>query len=142
MEAVVKIGGRQYRVGEGQRLEVDRLASEVGATVTFDQVLLIADGSGVSVGSPLVDGATVEAKVVAARRGPKILVYKYKAKKRYRRIRGHRSELSLLEVTSVTGPRGTARTRAKIGDARAADTTAAKPAPTVRKPAPRKKATA
>jgi large subunit ribosomal protein L21 len=142
MEAVVKIGGRQYRVGEGQRLEVDRLPSEVGATITFDQVLLIADASAVAVGSPLVDGATVEAKVVAATRGPKILVYKYKAKKRYRRIRGHRSELSLLEVTSVTGPQGRARARGKAADAPAAETTAAKPAPKVRKPAAPKKATA
>ena len=104
MEAVVKISGKQYRVAEGQRVTVDRLGAPVGDEVTFGDVLLITDGVNSTIGTPNVDGATVKAKVVGAPRGPKVLVYKYKPKKRYRRTHGHRQELSLLEVTRVSGP--------------------------------------
>ena len=104
MEAVVKIGGRQYRVSEGQQLEVDRLEGEVGATLSLDQVLMLADGGALTVGTPLVEGAAVEARVLAATRGKKVLVYKYKAKKRYRRTAGQRAALSRIEVTAVRGP--------------------------------------
>jgi large subunit ribosomal protein L21 len=104
MEAIVKISGKQYRVAEGDRLTVDRLATTVGDKVTFDQVLLLTDGARATVGAPVVDGAAVTATVVAATRGPKLIVYKYKAKKRYRRTQGARAEQSLLEVLSVRGP--------------------------------------
>ena len=104
MEAIVKISGKQYRVAEGDRLTVDRLATNVGDKVTFDQVLLLTDGARATVGAPVVDGAAVTATVVAATRGPKLIVYKYKAKKRYRRTQGARAEQSLLEVLSVSGP--------------------------------------
>ncbi len=104
MEAIVKISGKQYRVAEGDRLTVDRLATKVGDKVTFDQVLLLSDGASATVGVPVVDGAVVTATVVAATRGPKLIVYKYKAKKRYRRTQGARAEQSLLEVLSVSGP--------------------------------------
>lgn len=104
MEAIVKISGKQYRVAEGARLTVDRLASKVGDEVSFGDVLLLADGAKATVGRPLVDGAAVKARVVAATRGPKLVVYKYKAKKRYRRTQGARAEQSLLEVISVSGP--------------------------------------
>jgi large subunit ribosomal protein L21 len=111
MEAVVRISGKQYRVAAGERVTVDRLTTKVGDKVTFDQVLLLTDGAKATVGAPVVDGAAVTATVLAATRGPKLIVYKYKAKKRYRRIRGARAEQSLLEVVSVTGPGG-GRTRA------------------------------
>src|SRR6267142_4162903 len=101
MEAIVKISGKQYRLSEGQRVEVDRLATPVGESVTFDDVLLLTDGGEATIGAPTVAGASVTAKVVAATRGPKILVYKYKAKKRYRRTQGSRADLSLLEVTAI-----------------------------------------
>jgi large subunit ribosomal protein L21 len=97
MEAIVKISGKQYRVAEGARLSVDRLGSKVGDEVTFGDVLLLTDGPKATVGTPTVEGAAVTARVVAATRGPKLLVYKYKAKKRYRRTQGARAELSLLE---------------------------------------------
>ncbi len=113
MEAVVKIGGRQYRVEKGQRVSVVRLSAEVGASVKLDQVLMLTDGAAVTVGRPVVEGASVEAKVLAATRGPKILVYKYKPKKRYRRTQGHRSALSVLEVTGITGPGGATKARSK-----------------------------
>lgn len=104
MEAIVKISGKQYRVAEGQRLTVDRLSNPVGEEVKFDQVLLLADGDRTEIGTPVVDGAAVTAMVVAATRGPKIIVFKYKAKKRYRRTRGARADQSLLQVVSVSGP--------------------------------------
>ena len=104
MEAIVKISGKQYRVAEGQRVTVDRLANPVGEEVTFDQVLLLTDGDSASIGTPVVDGAAVTAKVVAATRGPKIVVFKYKPKKRYRRTHGSRADQTLLQVVSVTGP--------------------------------------
>jgi large subunit ribosomal protein L21 len=104
MEAIVKISGKQYRVAEGQRVTVDRLSNPVGEEVTFDQVLLLAHGDRTDIGTPVVSGAAVTAKVVAATRGPKIVVFKYKAKKRYRRTRGARADQSLLQVVSVSGP--------------------------------------
>ena len=103
MEAIVKISGKQYRVAEGQRVTVDRLATRVGDKVTFDQVLLLTDGARATIGAPLVVGAAVTATVVGAPRGKKILVYKYKAKKRYRRTQGSRADRSLLEVTAIGG---------------------------------------
>lgn len=102
MEAIVKISGKQYRVSEGQRLTVDRLATPVGDEVTFEQVLLLTDGAKATVGTPLIDGAAVRARVVGAPRGRKIVVYKYKPKKRYRRTQGHRAALSVLEVLAVS----------------------------------------
>src|SRR5258708_27416008 len=104
MEAIVKISGKQYRVAEGARLTVDRLASKVGDEVSFGDVLLLADGAKATIGKPVVEGAAVTARVIAATRGPKIVVYKYKAKKRYRRTQGARAEQSLLEVIAVSGP--------------------------------------
>lgn len=125
MEAIVKISGKQYRVAEGDRVTVDRLASTVGEKVVFGEVLLLTDGAKATIGTPVVDGAEVTARVVAATRGPKILVYKYKAKKRYRRMRGARAEQSLLEVVSVSGPGGAAA-KAKKPVAEAANAPAAK----------------
>jgi large subunit ribosomal protein L21 len=123
MEAIVKISGKQYRVAKGQRVTVDRLQNPVGEEVTFDQVLLLADGERTDIGTPVVSGAAVTAKVVAATRGPKIVVFKYKAKKRYRRTRGARADQSLLEVTSVSGPskkKGAAKAEARPEAAAAA----------------------
>ena len=106
MEAIVKISGKQYRLSEGQRVTVDRIETGVGEEIVFDQVLMLTDGASATVGKPVVDGAAVTARVLAEPRGPKILVYKYKAKKRYRRTQGHRQEQSLLEVVSVSAPGG------------------------------------
>ncbi len=113
MEAIVRISGKQYRVSEGQRVTVDRLENPVGEEVTFDQVLLLTDGVTATVGAPNVDGALVRARVVDAPRGRKILVFKYKPKKRYRRIRGHRAAQSILEVLAVAGAGGKAKATTK-----------------------------
>jgi large subunit ribosomal protein L21 len=123
MEAIVRISGKQYRVAPGERVTVDRLATKIGDKVTFDQVLLLTDGAKATIGAPVVDGAAVTATVLAATRGPKLIVYKYKAKKRYRRTQGARAERSLLEVLAVTGP-GSVKAR----PTRTAETEAEKPA--------------
>lgn len=106
MEAVVRIAGKQYRVSAGQRLEVDRLETPVGGSVSFDEVLALTDGDRATIGRPTVPGASVAAKVVARTRGPKILVYKYKPKKRMRRTQGARADFSLLEVVGVERGKG------------------------------------
>jgi large subunit ribosomal protein L21 len=131
MEAIVKISGKQYRVAEGARVTVDRLGSKVGDELSFGDVLLLTDGARATVGTPTVDGAAVTARVVAATRGPKLIVYKYKAKKRYRRTQGARAEQSLLEVLTVKGPGSKAKTAKAAAPKAAPD----KPAKARAKPA-------
>lgn len=131
MEAIVKISGKQYRVAEGARVTVDRLGSKVGDELSFGDVLLLTDGARATVGTPTVDGAAVTVRVVAATRGPKLIVYKYKAKKRYRRTQGARAEQSLLEVLTVKGPGSKAKTAKAAAPKAAPD----KPAKAKAKPA-------
>src|SRR5579863_1456257 len=101
MFAVIKSGGRQYKVSVGQTLEVNRLAVEDGAQISFDEVLLIADEDTSMVGTPFVDNAQVLATAVKQARGEKLIVFKYKAKKRYRHRRGHRQELTVLMIDDI-----------------------------------------
>ncbi len=101
MYAVVRTGGKQYRVQEGDLLEVELLDAPPGAAVTLDDVLLVVDGERAHVGRPRVEGATVTARVVRHFRGPKIVVFKYKRRKNYRRKQGHRQELTLLRIEGI-----------------------------------------
>jgi large subunit ribosomal protein L21 len=101
MFAVIKSGGRQYKVSVGQKLEVNRLAVEVGKQVQFDEVLLISDANTTMVGSPLVAEALVLATAVEHARGEKLIVFKYKSKKRYRHRRGHRQELTVFTIDDI-----------------------------------------
>ena len=101
MYAVVKVQGFQFRVQEGDRLEVPRGPWEVGDSVEIDGVLMLSDGSDVSVGTPTVSGAKVVANVLRHFRGPKIMVGKYKRRKDYRRLKGHRQDLTELEVVGI-----------------------------------------
>ncbi len=101
MYAIVKINGVQVRAEPDQVVEVPRLAGEPGQTLTFDQVLLVADGAQVSVGRPYVAKATVSAEIVGHLRGPKIRIVKYKRAKDYHRKRGYRSELTRLKVSGI-----------------------------------------
>ena len=102
MYAVFRTGGKQYRASEGDRLRVERLDAEEGATVEFDEVLLVGQGADVKLGSPLVDGGRVEAKVTAQGRGKKIIVLKFKRRKNYKRVKGHRQHFTEVEVTSIS----------------------------------------
>jgi len=98
LSAIVVSGGKQYRVAPGDRVLVDRLASEPGSSVKFGRVLLLHEGDTIEVGAPGVDGFEIEAKVLAHSRGPKIDVLRYKSKKRVRVHRGARADLTALEI--------------------------------------------
>jgi large subunit ribosomal protein L21 len=99
--AVIETGGKQYRVSVGDRLSVEKLPVEAGSSVSLDRVLLLAGDGTTRVGTPVVDGATVEATVDDHYRGDKIVVFKYKPKKRYRRRQGHRQSLTHLTITAI-----------------------------------------
>lgn len=101
MYAVIKTGGKQYRVAEGQNLRVEKVAGEPGDTVTFDQVLMLG-GDEPKVGRPTLDGAKVEAKIVAQDRAKKIIVFKFRRRKNYRRKQGHRQPYTELQVTNIS----------------------------------------
>src|SRR3989338_329733 len=99
--AVIKVGGSQYRVNEGDEIDVLSLPQPEKANITFDQALLFKNADGVKVGQPLVSGVKVEAEVVKHFRGDKIRVATYKAKSRYRRVKGHRDELTRLRIIKI-----------------------------------------
>jgi len=102
MYAVIKTGGKQYRVAAGEQLRVEKLPGNVGDAVTFDQVLLVG-GESLKLGKPLVAGAKVEAKIVGQGLGRKLVVFKFRRRKNYRRKNGHRQPFTALEITSVVG---------------------------------------
>jgi large subunit ribosomal protein L21 len=101
MFAVIKSGGRQYKVSVGQTLEVNRLPVDDGAQVKFEEVLLISDANSSMIGTPLLDNAMVLATAVKQGRGEKLIVFRYKAKKRFRHRRGHRQELTVLTIDDI-----------------------------------------
>lgn len=101
MYAVVETGGKQYRVAVGDRIEVERLDAEPGTDVTLDRVLLVADGEDVRVGTPVVEGARVVASVEDQIKSKKVIVFKFKPKKRYRRKQGHRQQLTRLTIKEI-----------------------------------------
>ena len=103
MYAVIKTGGKQYRVAEGDVLAVERLDGEQGSTITFDDVLAIGSGDGLKLGKPTVEGAKVEAEVLAQGRAKKVIVFKFKRRKGYKRTKGHRQYFTRLRVKSITG---------------------------------------
>ena len=102
MYAVIKTGGKQYRVSQGDRLKVEKLPGNVGDTVTFGEGLMIG-GESVKLGSPLIGGASVQAKVIAQDRAKKIIVFKFRRRKNYRRKAGHRQPFTALKITRITG---------------------------------------
>lgn len=99
--AIVESGGKQFTAVEGSTIEVDRLPVEMGQQVTLDNVLLLVDGDAISVGAPTVKGAQVKTTVVGHVKGPKIVVFKYRPKKRYRVKSGHRQQYTQLKVDSI-----------------------------------------
>jgi large subunit ribosomal protein L21 len=101
MYAVVEIKGKQYRAEQGQMLQVDKVDAEPGSQLEFDSVLLTSDGDKIAVGSPYVAGAKVKTTVDSHTKGDKVIVFKYKPKKDYRRKMGHRQQYSLLKVDAI-----------------------------------------
>jgi large subunit ribosomal protein L21 len=99
--AVVETGGKQYKVKTGEVIDVEKLPAEAGDSVELDRVLLVSAGDQVTVGNPTVPGAKVRATVLAQDRGKKVIVFKYKAKVRYRRKLGHRQDLTRLQINEI-----------------------------------------
>ena len=102
MYAVIKTGGKQYRVTEGQKLRVERLPGNPGDALKFDQVLMVG-GDTPKIGQPLVSGASVSAEITGQDRAKKIIVFKFRRRKNYRRKTGHRQPFTALEITGITG---------------------------------------
>jgi large subunit ribosomal protein L21 len=103
MYAVIKTGGKQYRVAANDTLVIERIAGEAGSKVEFDEVLMIAGEGAPKVGKPFLSGAKVSAEIVEQNRGPKVIAFKKRRRKNSRRKRGHRQELSTVKITSISG---------------------------------------
>jgi large subunit ribosomal protein L21 len=101
MYAVVSSGGKQYRVEQGETLRVEKLSGEVGTSVSFDDVLMFSDGEDVQVGQPNLDNVKVTGHIVEQGKAKKILVFKYKRRKRYRRKQGHRQQFTAVKIDSI-----------------------------------------
>ena len=101
MYAVVATGGKQYKVQEGEILRVEKLTGEIGAPVSFDQVLMLSDGETVQLGRPVLEGVQVKGHIVEQGKSKKILVFKYKRRKRYRRKQGHRQLFTAVKIDTI-----------------------------------------
>jgi large subunit ribosomal protein L21 len=103
MYAVIKSGGKQYRVESGAQLRVESLTADVGAAVSFEEVLLVGNGDKVKVGAPLVSGAKVKATVVSHGRGEKVKIFKLRRRKHYQKTQGHRQNYTEVRIDEITG---------------------------------------
>jgi large subunit ribosomal protein L21 len=101
MYAVVNTGGKQYKVQQGEVLRIEKIPGDVGSPVTFDRVLMFSDGENVSVGQPVLDNVAVEGHIVEQGKAKKIIVFKYKKRKRYRRKQGHRQDYTAVLIDSI-----------------------------------------
>ncbi|HJL80764.1 MAG: 50S ribosomal protein L21 [Gammaproteobacteria bacterium] len=102
MYAIIKTGGKQYRVTKGEKLKLEKLDAEIGKKVVFDEVLSVGEGADLKIGTPYLKDATVEAKVLEEGKSKKIEVVKFKRRKNYKRNFGHRQHYSLVEITNIT----------------------------------------
>ena len=103
MYAVIKAGGKQYRVASGEKLKIETVVAEVGSEIVLDQVLMVADGDKVTLGTPTLSGATVKAKVLSHGRADKVHIFKMRRRKGYHKKIGHRQELTVVKVTEING---------------------------------------
>ena len=103
MYAVIKTGGKQYRVAAGEKIKVEQIAADVGQEIVFDQVLAVGNGSEIKVGTPLVSGATVTVTVLAHGRHEKVTIFKMRRRKHYQKRQGHRQNFTELQVASIAG---------------------------------------
>jgi large subunit ribosomal protein L21 len=102
MYAVVKTGGKQYRVVAGEKIKVEQIPADVGAEITLDQVLMVGEGESVKIGAPLVTGAKVTAKVIAHGRHDKVNIFKMRRRKHYQKHQGHRQNYTELEIAGIS----------------------------------------
>ena len=138
MYAVVKTGGKQYRVAKNDVLTVEKIDGEAGSVVELEEVLAMDDGKGLTIGTPTVDGARVAATVLEQKKADKVLIFKKKRRKNYRRTKGHRQQVTVLRISEILakGQKAEAAKAAPAADAPAAD------APAAEAKAPAKKAAA
>ncbi len=101
MYAVVHTGGKQYKVEKGETLRIEKIPGEVGSAVTFDKVLMVADGEEIRVGQPVLENAKVLASIIEQDKAKKVLVFKYKRRKRYRRKQGHRQPYTAIRIDGI-----------------------------------------
>jgi large subunit ribosomal protein L21 len=101
MYAVIKAGGKQYRVAPGENIKIEQVQADVGATIVLDHVLMVADGEAVKLGTPTVAGAKVSATVVAHGRGPKVRIFKMRRRKHYMKTQGHRQNYTEIRVDAI-----------------------------------------
>jgi len=102
MYAVIKTGGKQYRVVAGEKIKVEQIPADVGAEITLDQILMIGEGESIKVGTPMVAGAKITARVIAHGRHPKVKIFKMRRRKHYQKHQGHRQNYTELEIGSIT----------------------------------------
>ena len=136
MFAVLKTGGKQYKVAKGEVIKVEKLDGDVGSSITFDEILMVGDDTGVKVGEPTVKGANVVTEVLEQTRAAKIIVFKKKRRQNYRRKKGHRQNITVLRITDIN------KTAAKKAAPKAAATEKAAPEKAAPKKAAPKKAAA
>ena len=101
MYAVIKTGGKQYRVAAGDKLKIEQIPADIGSEIVLDQILMVADGEAVTVGTPLVSGATVKATVVAHGRGEKVQIFKMRRRKHYQKHQGHRQNYTEIRIDGI-----------------------------------------
>ncbi len=102
MYAVIKTGGKQYRVAAGEKLKIEQIPAEVGAEITIDQILMVGEGESVKIGSPIVAGASVKATVLSQGRHPKIRIFKMRRRKHYQKRQGHRQNFTEIRIDGIT----------------------------------------
>ena len=103
MYAVIKTGGKQYRVVAGEKIKVEQIPADVGAEITLDQVLMVGEGESVKIGAPMIAGAKVTAKVIAHGRGPKVKIFKMRRRKHYQKHQGHRQNFTEIQISAIAG---------------------------------------
>jgi len=145
MYAVIKTGGKQYKVAAGDYLKVEKLDGDVGSKVVIDKILMLADGDDVTIGSPLVDGAKVNATVLSHGKGDKVMIFKFSRRKHYRKTQGHRQSYTEIQIDDINGKGAAKKAAATPAAAKkeAAEKPAAKKAaakPAAKKPAAKKPA--
>ena len=126
MYAVIKTGGKQYKVVAGERLKVEKIVGDVGATVVIDKVLMISDDANTTIGSPLISGATVSATVLSHGRADKVMIFKFRRRKHYRKTQGHRQSFTEIQIGEIlaagasaekAAPKATKAKVAKVAEA-------------------------
>lgn len=121
MYAVIKTGGKQYRVVAGERLKVEKLVADVGSTVTLDKVLMVTDGDNITIGSPIIAGATVSATVLSHGRADKVMIFKFRRRKHYRKTQGHRQSYTEIQIGAISASGAAAKPAKAAKAAKAAE---------------------